>query len=298
MLWLGWLASSAAAITINVAPAPNNLTDHPDFDPNLARLAPIMQAAANYWEGMILGNHVVDITYGYLNLDLPILGQADVQGFDMATGRPTVGAVAFDTINNANGEEREWFFDTTPTNHSEFSMHQVLVRDLNTQAQNLYYNGSPPELLEVGFWGDYIDADQGTDMLTVALHEIGHILGLSSELPNFDNQTAADGDFDFSPSFVNGASVAAAWFAEDDQDHIRASDATMTSGFARNGDRNLPGATDVFAIASVGGWGGIDLYRKDFLAARFGISAGIGKEDEFPTAMMTFTFATVATSPY
>ena len=224
-----------------------------------------MQAAANYWEGMILGNHVVDITYGYLNLDLPILGQADVQGFEAATGRPTVGAVAFDTINNANGEEREWFFDTTPANHSEFSMHQVLVRDLNTQAQNLYYNGTPPELLEVGFWGDYIGADQGTDMLTVALHEIGHILGLSSELPNFDNQTAADGDFDFSSSFVNGASVAAAWFAEDDQDHLRASDATMTSGFARNGDRNLPGATEVFAIASVGGWGGIDLYRKDFL---------------------------------
>ncbi len=173
----------------------------------------------------------------------------------------TTGNVAFDIENNMLGD---WYFDQTPTNHSEFSMHQVLYRDLGANAQNLYYDSAAPDVLEVGYWGNYVGTNLGRDALTNAVHELGHILGLSENLPNFAVQTG-DGEYDFNIFYTQGSPTKVNYHspANFERDHVRSSDSNMAVG-AGNGDRNLPSATDVFATASVSNWLLVDVPRKDF----------------------------------
>lgn len=249
----------AVGLTINLVQAPAGSTLTPVYDPNLVQLGAIMQAAADYWEGIILNNHNMTVTYGYFDFGPGIHGWAEVTAHNGL--RTTSGNVAFDIESNSPGD---WFFDPTPTSHSEFSMHQVLYRDLAQPAKNLYYDGSAPELLEVGLWGNYIGPDQGRDALTNAVHELGHLLGLSEGLPNFAGQIS-DGEYDFNPVFTQGAATAVNYHGPgpDDRDHVRSSDSLMAVG-AGNGDRNLPSATDLFALASVSNWTLIDMPRKDF----------------------------------
>jgi hypothetical protein len=255
---LGWI-HHAKALDIVLQEAPPNTTLEPVYDPNLTQLGNIMQAAANYWEGIIKDNHTITVTYGYADLGPGTHGIAEVTGTSGV--RAASGNVAFDIENNTVGD---WYFDSTPTVHSEFAMHQVLRRDLGIVADNLYFNESPPDLLEVGYWGHYVGADAGRDALTTAIHELGHILGMHDALPLFLVQTM-DGDYDFSSTFIQGndASVNYHSPAAAERVHLRSSDSVMAVG-SGNGDRNLPSATDLFAIASVGVWSDIDLPRKDF----------------------------------
>ncbi len=191
----------AFALNINLIEAPANTTLEPTYDPNLTHLGNIMQAAADYWESIILDNHQVTVTYGYVDLAPATHGIAQVTGDDGQ--RATTGNIAFDIETNSVGD---WFFDPTPTNHSEFNMHQVLYRDLAPVTQGLYYDGSPHDVLEVGYWGNYVGADQGRDALTTAVHELGHILGLSQSLPDFGGETG-DGDYDFNIFYTQGKSL-------------------------------------------------------------------------------------------
>lgn len=256
------LAIPGEAITINLSLAPTSAS--PGFDASNNQLMNSAQAAANFWEDVIEDNVVVDITMGYQDLASATWGLAVVDGFD-GLGRPTSGAIAIDTL-TAGGIERDYFFDPTPTFHAGYGMQQVLVRDLTPAAQNLYYDSPlPPGLMEVGYWGPWNGGiHPGKDMYSLVLHEMGHILGLSQGLPDFAGESA-DGDFDIHPNFVSGQTVAAKYFGPglNDRDHVRASDGAMSVG-GGNGDRNLPGATDILSMASVAGWNSIDLPRVDF----------------------------------
>lgn len=243
-----------------------NLTLNTDFshndDPGSAKLAAVMQAAADHWEDIIEDFHVVEVEFGYQNLDGMFLAQAPVL---TNNGRPLTAAVLVDNL-TSGGADRGWYYDTTPNNHSEYDMQQVLARDIDDQS-DFFNHGTPPDLLEVGYGGDAFpaasaDARNNVDLYSVLLHELGHIIG---HVFSRDNTEIDDGDYDINPNLIFGNTLGAVTFAANQPEHLLLGSTLMFPSFG-NGERRLPSALDVFAMATgpLPEWSQIDLPRQDF----------------------------------
>jgi hypothetical protein len=102
------------------------------------------------------------------------------------------------------------------------------------------------------------------DMLSTALHEIGHQLGVTKLLQAGQLETADD-DYDLPPSLLAGRTMAVkavpgdSHFVDDLFPLMRGSGASMSG-------RLLPSTADVLAAAAVSGWSQIDLPQKVFRA--------------------------------
>lgn len=278
------VAVPARAITINLT-FDSGASDSPNFDSTGALLQPIMQAAADYWEDIIEDTWTIDIEYYYDNLSDAngTLGlHNNLDGGPVA--KPTTARIRFDTT--LNGVERLWYFDPTPTNHSEYDLQQTLYRDLNATNQsggaNAWFNGAPPDLLEVGYRGNSAAgapaaAQNGFDILSTAIHEIGHAIGLTG---NVTSPETNDGDYDVNTAFVNGAVMAIG----DNTNHISPGVALMCAGCGATNLRRMPTATDVFAAAAAAGWTTIDLPRQDFFGGTNWGTAGNWEGNQVPGA--------------
>ncbi len=250
-------AAPAAALSINLI-FDSDATDTPSFDPDGTSLTVILRAAADRWEDIIQDSGTLDINYYYDNLSGGTLASHTNQ--NTSGGKPTEAKIRFDTI--LDGAERNWYFDPTPDNHSEYDLSQTLYRDLDTTDQADWFNGSPPDLLEVGYRGDLsatapTAATGAYDLFSTAIHELGHAVGLTS---NVAASEISDGDYDVASNLVGGATMA----IEGDT-HIDARIALMCSGCGSIDVRRMPSATDIFAAATASGWTDIDLPRQDFL---------------------------------
>jgi fibronectin-binding autotransporter adhesin len=111
------------------------------------------------------------------------------------------------------------------------------------------------------------DADTGYDLLTVVLHEIGHVLGIHSQFPP---QVA----YPIDPQYLGGAS--GVLVAEGEGGHLAGDDETpgflLCNACATAGGRYYPSATDVLVIATESG-------INDVFLARVGrISSGMWHE--------------------
>jgi len=271
-LWiaLAWTLAvcTSSAITIDLT---FNDAVLPSFDPKGDQLKKLVQAAANQWADILEDKHVLEIEFGYQNLDAAKLGLATVT--ETVDGRPTKAQMAFDTRTNPQvgaPQDRLWFFDPTPADNSEFEMQQTLVRDLTPAAKNLFYEGSPPNLLEAGYRGEALPgapaaAQNGYDLLTVAMHEIGHTLGFLGPVSGGET---ADNVYDINPLNTGLAVMGVNVFNDSgvfDGEHLRCVDCLMFDT-SSEGTRTLPSATDVFALATApnSAWTELDLPRKDF----------------------------------
>jgi hypothetical protein len=273
------VTTPARSITINLT-FDSGASDSPTFDSTGALLTPIMQAAANFWEDIIEDTGTLAIEYYYDNLSDPNNTLAVHNNLATSGGKPTSARVRVDT--QLNGVERLWFFDPTPTNNSEYDLQQTLYRDLTGTQQTNWFNGSPPDLLEVGYRGNTVagapaDAVNGFDLLSTVIHEIGHAVGLTS---NVASGEVADGDYDFNTAFVNGAVMS----VDDNSFHIDPTTALMCSGCGATNLRRMPTATDVFAAASAAGWTKIDLPRQDFFGGVNWGTAGNWEANQVPGA--------------
>ncbi|MEZ6117638.1 MAG: hypothetical protein R3C28_13850 [Pirellulaceae bacterium] len=238
-------------------------SEAPLFDPNGARLTPILRRPPNTGKHIIQDEHTIEIEYGYQDLPPSLWGGTHV--VEHVNSRPTKALIGIDSFQNGqNGDTlRRYYFDPTPNDHSEFDMQQRLYRDLQPHVQTFAYDGAP-DLLEVDYRGDVRgNAPPGAgerDMYSLVLHEMGHALGLTV-LDSYAAETA-DGDYDLNPAFLRGAAAAVNYVAAD-PGHVQ-TPSNMGAGGGQ-GNRNLPSATDILSIAALADWSDIQLMRTDFL---------------------------------
>ena len=240
----------------------NSLT--PAFDSDGSQLTAIMQAAADYWEGIILDTQTINVTYFWDDLNDPSIGNHNGTAF---SGSVETGmTLRFDTQNNA-GTARNWYFDPDPTTHTEFNLQPTLYRDLNAANQvggaSAWYKGNPQDFFEVSMQGGWVDTNLGGHLFSVAVHEIGHGLGMTGSNPASVTQTN-DLDYDLPTSLTDGQTIAVntAGTSANARAHIAPTNALMFTG--NQAGRTLPSYSDVLAMASVSGWSQIDIPRKYF----------------------------------
>jgi hypothetical protein len=252
---------TAVAMEINLTYATTGQAGSiPAGDANGTQLMAIAQAAANYWEDIIEDTHTLNVTIRYDNgITAGLIGQWAIGA--QSNGRPDSGTIG---IRGTTA----WYYDPTPTNHSEYNMTQTLFRNA-APADVGNFTGTVPGTLEINFMGlatpeAPVLAQNGTDLYTTLLHELGHAVGMSTQLTACALEVQ-DNDFDINPALANGNAFAIV-LGGNTGAHAACTQCLMNPGIG-TGRRRLPSAADVLAVATSPnpGWSQIDLPRRDFL---------------------------------
>ena len=234
----------AHAITLNMTyfnegdPVPHD--ENPSWDPAGVILKAHFQAAKTIWESLLPGGGSYDFEFEWDN---------DISGLGLTTD--PVGGDPFIEINpNAN-----WFADPTPGADEEYSTTstQTLFSQLSASDQSTYFPGTaPPGALETRYnltgiagtpGAGGFHAQNGVDLMTVIMHEIGHVLGIAGTEP---------GEYNIYPQHVGGLNNVLV-LEDDNSGHLAGN--TTSPGFLMceacevTGIRRLPTATDVLVIA-------------------------------------------------
>jgi len=143
-------------------------------------LVDIFNAAADVWEAAIGDAHVLTLTYSWSNLGSGTLGQHSMGTQGGTPHRETAGTIQF-----SNNSGIDWFMDSSPFDHSEYGTYTESNANLGGGTINTgrVYTGATGA------------ASGNTDMMSVAMHEIGHALGMSGANTAWQTETG-DGDID------------------------------------------------------------------------------------------------------
>ena len=257
------LCTQALAIDIHVTYTHDETQEN---DPSGAWLLSLATAAAEVWEDYLPDAGTYNIDFCYETLDDNVLGTANSITSDISIDvRPA----------------SDWFVDDSPKFNSEFDFvtqdrafdasemaydyrgGQWLFGDLDPAEQTGWFNGNPPNLMEVGYLGrafsgndgpnGWAKPNEGFDMFTVILHEIGHVLGVNSD--------PLGGDWHADPTWVAGRSVEFPY----NSGHMIARTSLLTDAGQFRGVRVMPSAIDIMAVAADESFTNIDLPRQDFV---------------------------------
>ena len=200
-------------------------------------LESILNVAADAWEAAILDDFTVTVNYGW---------RSRTGGTTASTSSNTDGGnperVVQATIVFDNDGSTGWFLDSTPTESSEYGTYAETWADLGVGPVN---TGR--------VWSNPAGAAANIDLLTTAMHEIGHALGLDTIVDGFADDSV-DGDIDVTaPRPFAGTQIPITSGA-----HLNLPNGLMkpTASF---GKRILPSVADILAIAEASDFEDLEL---------------------------------------
>lgn len=221
----------------------------------------IMKAAKEWWEDILEDPWTIDISFQWADFPHPA-HQAETTVYRVEQNRPKSAVIKF-------RYEHDWYFDRTPLDNFEFDMQRRTFRDIHVSFKK-YFSGSIPLNLECWYEGKRLPTSPEIhwtlelgqyDLFTVALHELGHALGLDRRIVQNE---ILDGDYDYNPAFIGGATASLLPVKEGyDFDNRMVHFFSQSDG---NAVRTLPSAMEILALASAVGWKQVDLPRKAYLS--------------------------------
>lgn len=265
-----WWATAGALLAVSAPPRGANAitiamsysdegspTPHPEnpaWDPAGTILKAHFNRAAQIWSQLLPGPGDFEFDFQW---------DDDIDGLGLATI-----IEPFDTFIEIN-PNYSWYADPYPLTDDEFSPDgvQLLASKLTSAERSNFFAGStPPGSLETGYHREGLpgpigaggfDAHDGFDLLTVVLHEMGHVLGINSA--HFPPKIVYGIDSQFLGGTGNALVLAGAG------GHLAGDDEKpgylMCDHCATSGGRYYPSATDVLAIAGVHGMSDVYLPR-------------------------------------
>ncbi|MBX3420903.1 MAG: hypothetical protein KF752_05025 [Pirellulaceae bacterium] len=235
-----YLQAAMPVRAIDITFTIDNPQNNPSYDPDGSKLASIAQAAATMWMSLRPGNETYHWNIHWEDFDGPALAVAN--NFD--------GSIKF-RIN------AQWFIDPTPLVNEEFGPFQTsYVDSLDFADKNQWFAGTnPPNELEYGYTAT-ASSDSATnrsDLLTVMLHEMGHLsgIGFNSLVPDVPIPDPWIG-------MRSGVKV-----RRENEGHIMPEESLMYTTLT-SGTRILPSALDVLVNAHEKGAASVHLDRVDF----------------------------------
>jgi hypothetical protein len=231
---------SAFAFLAGVQPT-SSLTIIRDFiggspgtnDIGSGNLVAIFNAAADIWELAIQDDHVLTLHYGWAPVGG---GQHTLNAQGGTPNRETEGTILFNNDDVAG--HYHYYLDPTPGLNEEYSSYSEAVVDLGggtVNATRVFRDG--PGLF---------------DLLTTALHEIGHALGMSTANASFIAESA-DCDIDVTaPSPFAGTTIPLQTNLFGVTSHIDyVADRVLMAGSFAPSERGMPSALDIVAVAQL-----------------------------------------------
>ena len=267
-------------ISLVCSPAASGLTIVRDFiggeqghsDSGTGNLHDIFNAAADIWESIILDDHVVTLHYGWA-------GNGGGEHFLNAQGgtpnRETEGTILFN--NDDVVGHHHFYLDPTPRRSEEYPRYLQVFQDMGAGPVNvtrLYEGGTGAAGLE--------------DLLSIALHEIGHALGMSLANTSFISE-CADGNIAItSPRPFAGSLIPMASNVGGVTSHIDSDVAgRLIMAGQSSGERVFPTVLDILALAQLSQFEKLNLEILPPLAiARSGPELVISWQPLLPTATL------------
>ena len=229
-------AKGATAVTITTTFVGGSAPANTSGSGNLIE---IFNAAARIWEKAYDDSFALHLYFGWDTLDSAGTHAALEQSGPF--NRETAGIILFD-----NSESVSFYLDPTPSETDEYQRLSQESQELGAGFINvarLYHSPTG-------------DAAGHCDLLSVALHEIGHALGMSLANATF-NQESEDGFLQITEQYPFAGTVIP--LAQNNSGFTSHFDSTQISyGSVMSGicgdERRMPSALDILAIAQVAGF--------------------------------------------